>query len=47
MISNTANIKSILPNIDLVINCVKWPKHRKDHLIYKDMLKYEKRKCYS
>lgn len=43
MISNTANIKSILPNIDLVINCVKWPKHRKDHLIYKDMLKSMKK----
>lgn len=43
MISNTANIKSILPNTDLVINCVKWPKHRKDHLIYKDMLKSMKK----
>lgn len=43
MISNTANIKSILPNIDLVVNCVKWPKHRKDHLIYKDMLKTMKK----
>lgn len=43
LISNTANIKSLLPNIDLVINCVKWPKHRKDHLIYRDMLKLMKK----
>ena len=43
MISNTANIKSILSSTDLVVNCVKWPKHRKDHLIYKDMLKSMKK----
>ncbi|QYR68603.1 alanine dehydrogenase [Fusobacterium animalis] len=43
MISNTANIKSILSSTDLVVNCVKWPKHRKDHLIYKDMLKTMKK----
>ena len=24
--------------LDLVINCVKWPKHKKDHLITRDML---------
>lgn len=44
MISNTANIKKILPNLDLIVNCVKWPKHRKDHLIYKDMLKNMKKR---
>lgn len=43
LISNTANIKALLPNIDLIINCVKWPKHRKDHLIYRDMLKIMKK----
>ncbi len=43
MISNTANIKSLLGNIDLILNCVKWPKHRKDHLIYKEMLKLMKK----
>lgn len=43
LISSTANIKSILPNIDLVVNCVKWPKHRKDHLIYRDMLQLMKK----
>lgn len=38
LISNQANIKKILHDMDLVINCVKWPKHRKDHLITRDML---------
>lgn len=37
--SNQKNIKDLLPSTDLVINCVKWPKHRKDHLITRDMLK--------
>ncbi len=37
--SNSYNIKNILPRVDIVINCVTWPKHRKDHLITKDMLK--------
>lgn len=39
MFSNQSNIKNLLPTTDLVINCVKWPKHRTDHLITKDMLK--------
>ncbi|QEK11406.1 alanine dehydrogenase [Crassaminicella thermophila] len=43
MFSNQQNIKKILPDIDLVINCVKWPKHRKDHLITKEMLKLMKK----
>jgi alanine dehydrogenase len=37
--SNQKNIKDLLPATDLVLNCVKWPKHRKDHLITRDMLK--------
>ena len=32
-------IAAILPQIDMVINCVKWPKERKDFLIDKEMLK--------
>ena len=32
-------IESILPRIDMVLNCVKWPKERKDFLIDKEMLK--------
>jgi alanine dehydrogenase len=37
--SNQKNIADLLPATDLVINCVKWPKHRKDHLITREMLK--------
>lgn len=43
MISNRSNIQNILKDIDLVINCVKWPKHRKDHLICKEDLKLMKK----
>ncbi len=32
-------IASVLPQTDLVINCVKWPKQRKDFLIDREMLK--------
>ena len=32
-------IASVLPQTDMVINCVKWPKQRKDFLITKEMLK--------
>lgn len=32
-------IAELLPETDLVINCVKWPKQRKDFLIDKEMLK--------
>lgn len=41
--SNQSNIKQLLPNTDLLINCVKWPKHRNDHLVTKDMLKLMKK----
>jgi len=43
MISNRSNIQTVLPEIDLIINCVKWPKHRKDHLLYKEDLKLMKK----
>jgi alanine dehydrogenase len=32
-------ITKLLPETDLIINCVKWPKQRKDFLIDKEMLK--------
>ena len=32
-------IASLLPQTDMVLNCVKWPKQRKDFLIDKEMLK--------
>lgn len=41
--SSQSNIKKLLPHTDLVINCVKWPKHRTDHLVTKDMLKLMKK----
>ncbi len=31
-------LPELLPEADLVVNCVLWPKHRKDHLISRDML---------
>ncbi|MCP3740672.1 alanine dehydrogenase [Rossellomorea sp. BNER] len=36
--SNQETIKEILPTVDLIINCVKWPKKRTDHLITREML---------
>ena len=39
MFCNKENIASILPQTDMVLNCVKWPKQRKDFLIDKEMLK--------
>ncbi len=39
MFSNKETIASVLPQTDMVINAVKWPKHRKDFLIDKEMLK--------
>ncbi|MCD5413942.1 MAG: alanine dehydrogenase [Clostridiales bacterium] len=39
VLSNEHTIKNLIPSIDLVVNCVKWPKHRKDHLITRKMLK--------
>ena len=39
MLCNKEAIASILPKIDMVLNCVKWPKERKDFLIDKEMLK--------
>ncbi|MFE4091897.1 alanine dehydrogenase [Priestia sp. YIM B13545] len=37
-LSTKQNIKKLLPGTDMVINCVKWPKERKDYLIERDML---------
>ena len=38
MLCNKETIKSVLPQTDMVINCVKWPKERKDFLIDREML---------
>ncbi len=39
MLCNKEAIASVLPNTDMVLNCVKWPKERRDFLIDKEMLK--------
>ena len=39
MLCNKEAIASVLPTTDMVLNCVKWPKERKDFLIDKEMLK--------
>ena len=39
MLCNKEAIASVLPNTDMVLNCVKWPKERKDFLIDMEMLK--------
>ena len=39
MISTKENIKKLLPETDLVLNCVKWPKGCRDYLIDRPMLK--------
>jgi alanine dehydrogenase len=39
MMCNKETIASLLPTTDMVLNCVKWPKQRKDFLIDKEMLK--------
>lgn len=38
-ISTKYNIKKMLPEVDLVINCVKWPKGSKEFLIDREMVK--------
>ena len=43
MISSRTSIQSLLPDIDLIIDCVKWPKHHKDHLICKEDLNLMKK----
>lgn len=37
-ISNRYNIEKILPEIDVVYNCVKWPKESKEFLISREMV---------
>lgn len=39
-LSTKQNIKKLLPEIDMVINCVKWPKENKDYLIDREMLHF-------
>ena len=39
MISTKENIAKLLPETDMVLNCVKWPKNRTDHLIDRGMVR--------
>lgn len=43
MYSNRENLVKCLKESDVVINCILWPKHRKDHLIYREDLKLMKK----
>ena len=42
MFSNRTNLLACLKESDVVINCILWPKTRKDHLIYREDLKLMK-----
>lgn len=42
LISNRANLEECLKRTDVLINCILWPKWRKDHLVSRDMLKMMK-----
>jgi Alanine dehydrogenase len=39
LFSTQYNVRKLLPTTDIVLNCVKWPKENKEHLITRDMLK--------
>ena len=39
MISNRYNISAMLPQVDMVVNCVRWDKNSKDFLISREMVK--------
>ena len=42
LISNRENLVKCLKDSDVIINCILWPKHRKDHLINREDLKLMK-----
>ncbi len=39
MVSTKENIRKLLPETDMILNCVKWPKGCKDYLIDRSMLR--------
>ncbi|HHZ02623.1 MAG TPA: alanine dehydrogenase [Tissierellia bacterium] len=43
MFSNRENLVECMKTSDVIINCVLWPKTRKDHLIYREDLKLMKK----
>ena len=40
--SNRENLVKCLQESDVLINCIMWPKHRKDHLVYREDLRLMK-----
>ncbi len=43
LFSNRENLEKCLCESDVIINCIMWPKTRKDHLIYREDLKLMKK----
>ncbi|WP_353097727.1 alanine dehydrogenase [Tissierella praeacuta] len=43
LISNRSNLEMCLERTDVLMNCILWPKWRKDHLVSKDMLRMMKK----
>lgn len=43
MISNRYNIKKLLPEVDMVVNCVRWDKSNTEYLIDREMVKMMKK----
>ncbi|EEG73038.1 alanine dehydrogenase [[Clostridium] hylemonae] len=39
VISSRENIKALLPSVDMVLNCVKWPKGSTEYLITREMVR--------
>ena len=42
LISNERNLTECLKRSDVLLNCVLWPKHRRDHLVTREMLRLMK-----
>jgi alanine dehydrogenase len=45
LFSTQANVRGILPEVDLLINAVKWPPKAKTHIVTREMLKLMKREA--
>lgn len=39
VISSRENVKALLPSVDMVLNCVKWPKGNTEYLITREMVR--------
>ncbi|MGB5823502.1 MAG: alanine dehydrogenase [Proteocatella sp.] len=45
LFSDEANIENLLKETDVLINCISWPKWRKDHLVTREMLRTMKKEA--